>query len=480
MDEYEIRSYLLNLLKTTPQLIKLIFQTNYAHLTQRRLYHELKYYLDEFIKKPNQKKFFVIPGLRGVGKSTILYQLYDYLINTLEISSNQVLLLDLENLKYEKNLNILDYINVFIKDINEKYYLTETPLFIFVDESQYDKKWDSVGKLVYDNHVNVFMIFTGSNALNLSYSADAARRLKKKPLYPLNFIEYLEIKHGIKLPDNLNETIYSLLLTGNIDKAIKIEKEIQLKISQGISTNINLEWEKYIQYGNLPFGLNDKPLEVVQETLDMTDRIIEKDFILHNPIKQKTKQACFPLIKQLAMRKPGKINYTSISDMLDIDSKTVKNIIKNLEKTELIFPVDAYGSPANREKSSFECYFLATQIKAAYFLNNGDVSNNYREYMGLLLENLVATSLYKLRMYRKDGFNLYYDSRKGGVDFIIKSFDKKAVPIEVGIGKKNKKQISNAMKKYKSTHGIIVSNKTDHIVKDKNIIFIPTQTFSLI
>lgn len=61
MDEYEIRSYLLNLLKTTPQLIKLIFQTNYAHLTQRRLYNELKYYLDEFIKKPNQKKFFVIP-----------------------------------------------------------------------------------------------------------------------------------------------------------------------------------------------------------------------------------------------------------------------------------------------------------------------------------------------------------------------------------------------------------------------------------
>ena len=100
--------------------------------------------------------------------------------------------------------------------------------------------------------------------------------------------------------------------------------------------------------------------------------------------------------------------------------------------------------------------------------------------MGLLLENLVATSLYKLRMYRKDGFNLYYDSRKGGVDFIIKSFDKKAVPIEVGIGKKNKKQISNAMKKYKSTHGIVISNKTDHIVKDENIIFIPTQTFSLI
>ena len=80
------------------------------------------------------------------------------------------------------------------------------------------------------------------------------------------------------MPDNLNETVYSLLLIGSIDKAIKIEREIQLKIFQGIFTNIDLEWEKYVQYGNLPFGLNDNPIEVVQETLDMTDRIIEKIF----------------------------------------------------------------------------------------------------------------------------------------------------------------------------------------------------------
>jgi predicted AAA+ superfamily ATPase len=93
---------------------------------------------------------------------------------------------------------------------------------------------------------------------------------------------------------------------------------------------------------------------------------------------------------------------------------------------------------------------------------------------------LIATSLFKLMMYKKDGFNLYSDSRKGGVDFIIKSFDKKAVPIEVGIGKKNKRQITNAMRKYKSDYGIVVSNKTDHIVKDENVIFIPVQTFSLI
>ena len=292
-------------------------------------------------------------------------------------------------------------------------------------------------------------------------------------------MEYLEIKYGITLGNNLSNTFYSLLSTGNIDEAQRIEKDIQIRLYQKISTDISHEWEKYIQYGNLPFSLNDNPLEIVPETLDITDRIIEKDFLLINSLK-KTKKASYSLIKQLAMRKPGKINNNSLANLLDIDSKTVKSILETLEKTEMIYHIDTYKSPSNREKSSYEYYFLATQIKAAYYLNNGDVSNNYREYLGILLENLIATSLFKLMMCKKDGFNLYYDSRKGGVDFIIKSFDKKAVPIEVGIGKKNKKQITNAMRKYKSDYGIVISNKTDHIVKDENVIFIPIQTFSLI
>ena len=90
----------------------------------------------------------------------------------------------------------------------------------------------------------------------------------------------------------------------------------------------------------------------------------------------------------------------------------------------------------------------------------------------------MATSLYKLQISKKDGFGLYYDSRDGGVDFIVKSFNNKPVPIEVGIGKKSKKQITKAIKRYKADYGVVISNKTDHIVMDENVIFIPVETFS--
>ena len=302
---------------------------------------------------------------------------------------------------------------------------------------------------------------------------------EKEGVYPLNFLEYLEIKFGVVLSNNLSDIFHDLLMSGNIDEVTEVEKEIQLKMLKEIPSNIDHEWENYIQYGNLPFGINDNPLEIVQETLDINDRIIEKDFLLISSLNEKTRKSAFPLIKQLAMQKPGTVNNSSLANMLNIDSKTVKKLLEVLENTELIYHIESYGSPSNRERKTYEYYFLATQIKAAYFLNYGDISNNYREYLGILLENLMATSLYKLQR-SKGGFGVYYDSRSGGVDFIIKALNHKPVPVEVGIGKKNKRQITNAMKKYNSDYGIVISNKTDHITKEDNVIFIPVKTFSLI
>ena len=131
-----------------------------------------------------------MPGLRGVGKTTIIYQLFSYLLNEKQIPKNRILYLNLENLKDVPNFNIKEYIDVFLKDVNEAYPTVKNQVFIFVDESQYSKNWASLGKIIFDEDKNVFMIFTGSDALNLEYNNDSARRSLKKEIYPLN--EYLD------------------------------------------------------------------------------------------------------------------------------------------------------------------------------------------------------------------------------------------------------------------------------------------------
>jgi len=49
-----------------------------------------------------------------------------------------------------------------------------------------------------------------------------------------------------------------------------------------------------------------------------------------------------------------------------------------------------------------------------------------------------------------------------------------------GLGEKTKRQITNAINKYGSNHGIIISNTTDVITKEDNVIYIPIKTFSLL
>ncbi len=67
--------------------------------------------------------------------------------------------------------------------------------------------------------------------------------------------------------------------------------------------------------------------------------------------------------------------------------------------------------------------------------------------------------------------------KKKGVDFVLQHINGKIIPIEVSIGKKDKRQIKKAMKKYKSEYGIIIS-KNANIRKEDDIIYIPLNTFA--
>ena len=54
-------------------------------------FDEIKLLMDEFIDGNNVNRYIVLPGLRGVGKTTILFQAYDYLLNQKNINPEQIL-----------------------------------------------------------------------------------------------------------------------------------------------------------------------------------------------------------------------------------------------------------------------------------------------------------------------------------------------------------------------------------------------------
>ena len=65
------------------------------------------------------------------------------------------------------------------------------------------------------------------------------------------------------------------------------------------------------------------------------------------------------------------------------------------------------------------------------------------------------------------------------MDFIIQRGMEHPIPIKVSYGKKNQGQIKEAISRYKSSHGIIISNTTSEIVQKDNIFYIPPEIFAL-
>ncbi|MDR0912181.1 MAG: AAA family ATPase, partial [Methanobrevibacter sp.] len=68
-----------------------LFADEIKEFNHRSEYYKIKNYLDDFIEdKHVEDRFIVMPGLRGLGKTTILFQLYNYLVNEKDIKIDSI------------------------------------------------------------------------------------------------------------------------------------------------------------------------------------------------------------------------------------------------------------------------------------------------------------------------------------------------------------------------------------------------------
>lgn len=114
------------------------------------------------------------------------------------------------------------YLRIFFNSLIET---RNEPVFLLIDESQYDQEWSLSGKIIFDNSKNIFMIYTGSSTLELSYNADSAIRLLRIPITPLTYSEYLNLKYNYSNKDTSNR-IYELIYNNKTENIDEINNEI--------------------------------------------------------------------------------------------------------------------------------------------------------------------------------------------------------------------------------------------------------------
>lgn len=218
-------SYIIKQINTTPFIAEEFLKNNGEEFHYRNAFDNLKTNVNNFLDGFDENRFIIMPGLRGVGKSTLLFQTYKYLIDK-GIDKNRILYVPVDELKTLNESNLLDLINVFVQDIHHKYPASLTQeLFVLIDEAQEDSDWSQTGKIINDQSKKIFMLFTGSNALEFELNLNSVRRTLFERIYPMNFQEYLHLKYDMPMLP-ISDDIMNMLLTGNTESSCKKETQM--------------------------------------------------------------------------------------------------------------------------------------------------------------------------------------------------------------------------------------------------------------
>jgi len=475
----ELVQYVLAKLAEGPKIAKDKTHAGGKPLNYRRVYYRLEKRLKEFMDGEKEGRLILLPGLRGVGKTTIVLQLYNHLMSK-GVSADEILYFSADESIEYLGAGVSEVVKTFVEEIHRKSLVNlDKNLFVFIDEAHFDKKWATASKIVYDKTDKLFLLVTGSSALSMELSVDLARRASRESVFPLNFSEYMVLKHNFFPPGGTAESLRQLMfkpsnLAKDLEKAVALRKSL---IKKGISPE--KEWEDFLFFGGFPFALRMGQIEGHERLFSMIEKVVEKDVFSLQSFSTETRNVITRILAFLALQRPGGTSDSKLSESLGKSPTLVRSILDILEKTHLVFSVKPHGGAVKKIRKPWKYYFLSPSINAAMRFKLGSYDRHNRDLIGILAETLVASTLFRIMETSNAVIGISYDPEPGGVDFLVHTTAGELIPIEVGVGKKDDHQIISAMKRYGSKRGILIS-ESDLIEIKNGITRIPITLFSFV
>lgn len=452
-----------------------VFDAQNKKRPNRNIFVRIQSYLDQFLDGNKSYRWVALTGLRGAGKTTIMYQLYHANKNI----DGYFLILSVDEITQTLGSNINEVINVFEEIIGRPITNLDKPLFLFLDEVQYDEKWGATLKTIYDRSHNVFMFATGSAAALINSNSDIARRAIYEKIYPLSFTEFIKIKRDKYEIKGLSQELREIIFGGkNAEEVFNALRKSEQKINEYYHGISRLDFENYLYYGSLPFMIALENEALVYDQINKSlERVINKDI----PQMRGLSSDIIGRISAIlyAVTDMDILNFTTLAEKFGVSRPKIAEIFSVLEQTEILHRIYPHGSHFKQVTQKPSKYlFSSPAFRAMYYKTIGNVITE-QNARGKLLEDLVGMYLYRL-CDKKPSFSLTYDSAKGGADFILSNGENKIV-LEVGVNKKEYRQVAQTAEKVKAAYGIIVSEEADALQynSEANALKIPLKYFIL-
>ncbi len=470
----ELVQYLQQQIRTSDERLK-----RFTHSVAGRKYPsrfmfvKLKQYIEGFLDKTSDSKMIIIPGFRGVGKTTLVAQTCTEYKN----KGYKILFLSVEDANNLFNAGISELMVAYENILGKNLESIEEPILIFLDEIQSDPKWAITLKSLYEKTSNVFFCCTGSSAIILQTTTNLARRAVFERMPPMCFTEYQMVKNNIFPINGLKDKIRQAVYFSNDSKDVYDNLiRIQASVNQYWSKVNRIDIREYLSYGTLPFSFAMPNETAVYDSISLLiDKIIRLDMPTLGSFDADTLGAVKRILFAIAENDTTSLNL--LEERFKINRLTIANILEALGKAELLIDVPAYGSNMTVAKKPHKYLFMTPAIRMSFFYFTGQ-ENTYFTRQGKLLEDSVGSHLYREFILRNQGA-IRYDSAQGGADFILQILNKKQIIIEVGMGKKDKGQIINSGKKINSDYNLVFSNSELKVDQDLKIVFVPLDYYFL-
>ena len=481
MDNFDTIKFLNDQIENAPFRILAYIKNEKGKMNpQRSAFLKLRKHIENYSTNQDNVRWLIVPGLRGTGKTTLLAQLYNFVRNSKK-SKFPPIFVSVDQLTRVIGSNINKLIDAYESVIGIRYEQLTSPVFIFLDEVQYDSNWALTLKSLYDRTKNAFIITTGSSALSLNSNPDVARRSNTEKIFPMSITEYFKIKCGQYEEKGLGGQLRDAIF--NSETANEVYTKLQYLKPKVISywdrcckNRYEEEIFRYLEIGSLPYLLKIENDSMVYEQINKTlDKVISYDIPLIGKFKQDNIAKVPEILYLLASS--DTISTIKLSSITGISRPILIELLNTIEKTDLITRIYPHGSHTEQVKKPSRYHFMSPAFRSMYFnYISSTVSKDI--YKGKLLEDAIALYLTRL-FYGKLGYSITLDPGLGGADFIVGIAKKDYIPIEVGMGEKPYRQVLKTMEKVKSKYGICVSLRPLDMDRTGNVVSIPLTYFLL-
>ena len=358
------------------------------------------------LKHESIRRFVVLSGVRRVGKTTILYQIMEHLIDE-GVNPRNILYATFDN-------PILKLVNVeSVLSIYESLYPIEGTRYLFLDEVQYTENWELWMKVIYDSRKDIRLMATGSASPILEKnSADSGTgRWSVLKIPTMSFYEYcrlLELDEP-QLPDDCR-------LSG----LVKMDHARLGDLLDGFGPLAN-QFNRYLTIGGFPELVLSDDDAYAERMLreDVVDKVIKRDvlslFHIRSPLLMEK------LFLYLCMNTAEIFNATTAAKELEnISVSTIDSYIQALEMSNLIYvakPMDVGSKGALKGKPKI---FIADAAIRNAVLMIDDVLSDEGE-LGVMVETAVykhMVSFYQGSMAQVGYFRKAKDNQKE-VDVVV-------------------------------------------------------------